>query len=203
MHYHAEVWVSKPRALFGSSFKESTDRAVEIAMAPHQENEDGDGWWDWYQIGGRYTGRHDPSYDPSGDPANIEKCPTCNGTGFRTDKGGKEERVKDPTYTCNACGDFILDENKKIVGWKHGPAGAGKRAKWPTSWVPFAGDVMEVRDIPELLSCYTLVVKGQVEQERVWNGEDFVATDFDGLVVPKLKELGITDGYLVTVDYHS
>ena len=149
MHYHAEVWVPEPKALFGSSFKENIEKAVEVSMTPYQQN--GDGWWDWYQIGGRWTGIHAPDYDPNTDPENIE-----NGS-----------------------------------------------VKWPTLWVHFPSDIMKVEELPELLNCFTLVIKNQVEQEKAWNGEDFVATGFNGLVAPKLKELGITDGYLVTVDYHS
>ncbi len=208
-HYHAEVWVQEA---FISRFPDKlrfpcAQDAIETILAPYNENgkdyDDNSGWWDWWQIGGRWTGAHVPGYDPDTDPNNIETCKICNGTGFRTDKGGEEQRAKDPTYTCNACGDFILDKNKKIVGWGHGAAGAGKAVKWPTSWEHFPGDIMEVKDIPESLDCYTLIVKDQVRQTEIWNGEDFVATGFSGLVVPKLKELGVTDGYLVTVDYHS
>lgn len=150
MHYHAEVWVPEPKALFGSSFKKNIEKAVEVSMSPFSRYGDS-GWWDWYQIGGRWTGVHVPDYDPNTDPENIE-----NGS-----------------------------------------------VKWPTSWVHFPGDIMKVEELPKLLNCFTLVIKDQVEQERAWNGKDFVTTDFNGLVAPKLKQLAIFDGYLVTVDYHS
>ena len=58
--------------------------------------------WDWYVIGGRWTGTLD-NYDPTKDPKNIEECWVCNGTGKRNDKLGKEARAKDPSYTCNGC----------------------------------------------------------------------------------------------------
>ena len=155
MHYHAEVWVQKE---FLDKFPDSlrllcVQDAVTAALAPYDENDcdDNSGWWDWYQIGGRWTGTHVPGYDPNTDPENIE-----NGS-----------------------------------------------VKWPTSWVHFTGDIMKVEELPKLLNCFTLVIKDQVEQKKAWNGEDFVTTDFDGLVVPRLKQLGIFDGYLVTVDYHS
>ena len=35
-----------------------------------------DGHWDWFQIGGRWTG-HLSDYDPEKDPANIERCDLC------------------------------------------------------------------------------------------------------------------------------
>lgn len=37
--------------------------------------------WDWWQVGGRWTGMMDPEYDPQTDPNNIEKCDLCGGTG--------------------------------------------------------------------------------------------------------------------------
>ena len=196
MHYHAEVWV--PWEL-----ESAASRFVESVLAPYRENEDGEGWWDWYQIGGRYTGRHVPDYDPNTDPDNIETCDICNGTGFRTDKLGNKERAKTPSYTCNACGDFDRPVKGKITGWKHGPAGAGKQVKWPTKWARFTGDIMEVKDLPESLTCYTLIVQGQVFQREIWTGDDFIGGGFDGLVVSVLKNLNVTRGHLVTVDYHS
>lgn len=78
--------------------------------------------WDWWQVGGRYTGLLSPAYDPEKDPRNIETCAICGGTGMRDDALGKDHRAKDPSYTCNGCG------------------GKGTRAKWPTKWVNFEGD---------------------------------------------------------------
>ena len=144
-HYHAEVWVPWDLESAASKF-------VESVLAPYKENSDGEGWWDWYQIGGRYTGIHDPSYDPEKDKCNIE---------------------------------------------------ANGEIKWPTKWARFAGDIMEIKDLPESLTCYTLMAQGQVFQHEIWDGDNFIDGDFNGLVVPKLKELGIARGHLVTIDYHS
>jgi hypothetical protein len=41
--------------------------------------------WDWWQIGGRWTGTFADGYNPSEDPNNIEVCSLCEGTGQRTD----------------------------------------------------------------------------------------------------------------------
>lgn len=41
--------------------------------------------WDWWQIGGRYTGKFVPNYDPETDKANQEVCWLCRGTGKRPD----------------------------------------------------------------------------------------------------------------------
>ncbi len=93
---------------------ETTDVPLEVArvMAPYNEalelepcREEGEpdkiywcnpeGRWDWYQIGGRWTGKWD-DYDPEEDPANAKPCfcrtsevvtatcKICDGTGTRT-----------------------------------------------------------------------------------------------------------------------
>lgn len=73
--------------------------------------------WDWYQIGGRWSGLLNPDYDPAEDPRNQEVCRQCHGTGKRNDALGQSQRAKDPTYTCNGCD------------------GKGQSTKWPTEWV--------------------------------------------------------------------
>jgi hypothetical protein len=77
--------------------------------------------WDWWQLGGRFTGMFKPHYDPDADPSNKETCFLCNGTGKRADMD-----VKDG---CNGC------------------AGTGTRTKWPTQWKSI-GDVAQVKDVP-------------------------------------------------------
>lgn len=76
--------------------------------------------WDWWQIGGRWTGTFD-GYDPNKDPANVETCDLCAGTGKRSDM-----TVKDG---CNGC------------------AGTGKRTKWPTDFKEHAGDIAPVTSL--------------------------------------------------------
>jgi hypothetical protein len=77
--------------------------------------------WDWYQIGGRWTGALVPHYDPAEDPDNREKCWLCDGVGKRPDV---RERVP-----CNGCG------------------GSGVRTKWPTKWKS-VGDQAALVDVP-------------------------------------------------------
>ena len=72
--------------------------------------------WDWYQIGGRWSGTL-TGYDPETDPKNIEQCTLCNGTGTRTDGMGGPRG-------CNGCG------------------GKGKSVSWPTQWGTTEHDVM-------------------------------------------------------------
>lgn len=86
--------------------------------------------WDWWQVGGRYTGKFAPNYDPDKDPANVEKCWICRGTGLRDDDLGREHRKQDPTYKCNGC------------------RGSGKTPVWPTKRVKVESDQIQVNDIP-------------------------------------------------------
>jgi hypothetical protein len=77
--------------------------------------------WDWWQVGGRWSGKLVPKYDPEKDPANSELCAICNGTGKRTDMAVENG--------CNGCN------------------GNGWRVKWPTSWARVDGDRVQVRDL--------------------------------------------------------
>lgn len=195
MHYHAEIWVQDNIDI---------DAKVESIMAPHEANYNDEtmittGFWDWHQIGGRWSGAHDPTYDPETDPANVHECNQCHGTGFRNDEVGRAARAKIPSYTCNACGKFDSDEKL----WRHGPHGPGKLIKWATNWARFPGDITAIADLPTDLDCYTLIVNDQVFHREEWINKEFLDTDFNGAVLPKLHELGITTGYLVTVDYHT
>lgn len=72
--------------------------------------------WDWWQVGGRYSGRLAAGYDPEKDPDNQEICFLCAGTGKRCDTAGNVQREIDPSYSCNGC------------------SGKGISVKWPSSW---------------------------------------------------------------------
>lgn len=190
MHYHAEVYLEK---------NEKVEEQIAALMAPYDENEviGQDTFWDWYQIGGRWTGAH-TDYDPYTDPANSEKCDICGGTGFRNDQLGRDQRAEDPTYTCNGCGEY----DRESQTWKHGPFGPGISLVWSTNFKPYAGDILPIADVKDDLSCATLIVGRSVFHVEKWNGDTFEKTDFDGNVKARLAELGISTGYLVTVDYH-
>ena len=167
-----------------------------------EKTETSSGFWDWYQIGGRWSGAHG-TYNPEDDPENIEICTICHGSGFRIDPIGQDARDKDPSYTCNGCGEY--DGNKG--GWTHSKYGAGMKLKWATEWKENPGDITPVKDIPEDMDCYTLIIghpfnEAMVYHREEWNGESFKKTEFDGNVKKQLEKLGIKSGYLVTVDYH-
>lgn len=79
------------------------ESALDWQMAPFDENgecfRDGSRW-DWYQIGGRFTGNLD-GYNPYEDPRNQETCDLCAGTGVRPD--GLERFGPDWVKGCNGC----------------------------------------------------------------------------------------------------
>jgi hypothetical protein len=180
MHNHAEIYLKVVPI--------NLEEAIDKIMAPFNE-EDGDneqGFWDWYQIGGRYTGSHIEGYDPDSDPSKQETCWVCQGTGIRDDALGVMRRLEDHTYKCNGC------------------QGTGKMTKWPTEWGYLPQDIIQVKDVTDNLTCYTFIFPGDaVFQKKKWDGNTFVETDFNGKVKSLLCEKHITDGYLVTVDYHS
>lgn len=187
-HYHTEVWLAELN---------DVENQIEEILAPFDERINDDGFWDGYQIGGRWTGEHD-GYDPYEDEQNVERCSICHGHGFRNDQAGQEHRKQYPSYTCNGCGECSLATGE----WDHGKRGTGKRTKWPTDFAAHPGDVMPVREVKEDLESFTLIVKGAVFHQEIWNGNGFQKTDYDGNVLKQLHSMGIRGGYLVTVDYH-
>lgn len=84
------------------------------------------GRWDWWQIGGRWTGAWSSWYTPELDERNREQCWLCHGTGQRDDELGRAHRIESPGYSCNGC------------------RGSGISEKWPTQWVAHEGDVIAV-----------------------------------------------------------
>lgn len=87
-----------------------------------------DSHWDWWQIGGRWSGALKEGYEPSEDPRNIETCRFCYGEGKREDG-----------ETCVQCG------------------GKGKSVKWPTQWANSEGNIVPVEDMPESFIPYAVV----------------------------------------------
>lgn len=183
MHYHAEVYIKElPENL--------EDKIAEI-MNPHKETYDENtdkytGFWDWYSIGGRWNGTHEDGYNPYVDPANLEVCWLCNGTGKRDDELGRQARLQNPDYTCNGC------------------RGTGMKPKHESKFKPHPKDVIPVSQISEKFDCYSFIAPDleTIIHKEIWDGEKFKDTGFDGKVKKLLEKAHITDGYLVTVDYH-
>lgn len=122
--------------------------AVDFQMKPFDENGScfkNGSRWDWYSIGGRYTGKFLPDYEPGEDPANQERCWICAGTGMRNDELGREERAKNPAYTCNGCD------------------GKGVSTMFPSKWVQ-KGNVCRRADLDE-----TKLLKAKKKSaEQLW-----------------------------------
>jgi hypothetical protein len=177
------------------------DELVAQAMAPFDDSADSPDrlLWDWYQIGGRYTGSLS-GYDPWSDPSLLETCEYCGGSGLRDDDVGRAARAADPAYTCNGC------------------RGSGERWIWSTGWPRHDGDVVDAVDVivrlPELLPDerlpYAIIVHGSetpILCER-WNGEEMEQVlDADGIraamaaVLHTRLRAGLRDR-VVVVDYH-
>lgn len=167
------------------------------------------GLWDWWQVGGRYSGRLS-KIDPQRDPRNWEICWLCEGTGKRNDALGRQFRADDPDYGCNGC-----EQYREITG-KPGVA-----VKWPTSWVRNDGDIQDgltimsqIAELPKEALPYTVFVHGSetpVYLRERWNDE---ARDFENLLDDKdmrdvlarnlfaRAEAGLKDR-VVVIDYHS
>lgn len=189
MHYHCEIYIS-PKVLEGiedSTHIYNTAKAyAEDAMQPFEEchgecpdkslNENGSpdcencelsgGIWDFFKIGGRWSGVLD-GYKPGEDIKNYSPCDLCDGTGKRKD-------MVSLVRGCNGCN------------------GTGMKRNFFNS--PHNGDVQPLEKVPDDLTCCTMIIKGEL----------FLSDWGPGIKVKeKLSEMGITEGYIITVDYHS
>lgn len=195
MHYVALVAVPETGDL---------DEQLDKALAPFKErwceSEDceGDcaictsGFWDWWVVGGRWTGWLD-DYDPDADARNIERCITCGGTGRRTDACRIE--AENPGWTAR-------------TGGCNGCEGKGVRPVWPSSRVRHPGDVVTPA---QWLACdkehktpYSFVAGESALHRQTWNGSDFIETpDWEAVVLAGITQLDRMGGFrLAVVDYH-
>lgn len=162
----------------------NVDAHVTLLMEPHQEQ--GDIGWDWYQVGGRWTGLFS-GYDPGADPENTEPCNLCDATGKRTD--AVAQSMPEQMAACHGC---------------NGCDGKGIRRKWPTDWKRHDGDVLTTAEAlakmtPEKMP-HTIVAHDIASVNERWNGKDFVKNlEHDATV----RTLLARPGRVVVVDYHS
>lgn len=77
---------------------------LEQAMMPFHYEHRREITWDWYQIGGRWTGVFSKEYNPTTDPANLEECRFCQGEDCIHCNGTGLE-VKWPTQWKDFAGD--------------------------------------------------------------------------------------------------
>jgi len=153
----------------------SIKNALDWNLQPFNVNEEcfaHDSRWDWWQIGGRYTGKFQPDYNPETDPANIETCHVCGGTGRRAD-------MVVPSG-CNGC------------------HGNGKRVKWPSDWVD-RGNITTRAKIAHLGNALSACA---FLRNRKWQEAEKQERQCKALFWARfIRELA-PDTILVSVDYH-
>lgn len=213
---HFVTFVVVPR----DTTRENAEEAVEIMMAPYDENLDVEpyrddvepkeieyyddvqidengqayrmatynpnGVWDWWQVGGRWTG-YLTDYDPEKDPANQETCNLCDGTGNRTDAAANEWRAK---------GEHGWEPGKRYC---NGCDGKGTRVAWPTQWGPHEGDVVAIERFLDDRACpmpYSFLVPDRGFLKYEVRNPDFVGFDQEGMagawriVHPEIPDYG-------------
>lgn len=106
--------------------------------------------------------------------------------------GGRWRGAHDPEYDAEK-DETLVEKCEYCDGFKKDCRycdGKGRRLAWPTGWPPHEKDLIEISELTGKLGAATLIVRDETYDEI----QDVVA---------KLAELGITTGWLVTVDYHS
>ncbi len=152
------------------------DDDVFTLLCPHRESLDlSKGHWDWYQIGGRYTGVFNPEYDPREDPDNIEICNLCQGTGKREDM-----------VVANGC---------------NGCRGTGRAVKYPTKWI-HKHCRTRVINIPKTVFSYAILEPDGTwsENKHSWRG---IPDDYNWETESKEIFSRYPDHVAVVVDCHS
>ena len=156
MHYGILAIVERPDEIT----KDTIESAVSSVMEPTRDQN-----WDWFMVGGRWTGSLD-GFDP--EIAYQEVCDLCGGTGDRATHRGEPKDHQHPSG-CNGC------------------LGKGTRTTWPTSWPFRLGDVLPVEQLTaeHVDKFYAVVVSGYgqwfgVERYEPWHDEitgRFIRTD--------------------------
>lgn len=197
------------------AYRGDIEDGVGIALAPFDENreveqvtEDGETYWrnphaiwDWWQIGGRYTGHLDNTYEPARDSRNWEPCIHCGGSGVRAASG-----LRDGKPWCNGCTHDLEDTGTP-----------GVAVKWPSQWVDCPRDVARLGDVREILERpewpgrpFHLVHEGVTSAERynpAGNGyardgaTDPIFVDTSQDVIDAIRKLS-DDCTVVVVDVH-
>jgi hypothetical protein len=114
--------------------------------------------------------------------------------------GGRWRGAHDPQY--DASKDATLEEECKHCRGtgrvEDAPCrlcgGKGHRQAWPTQWPTHPADVIGVEKLPDGFKANTLIVSAE---------KFFCDDEWDQDVKKALAGLGITTGWLVTVDAHS
>lgn len=206
MHYLAFVEIHPDTELTAPGIEE----AVATAMEPYietwdEETGESSGFWDWYQIGGRWTGHFD-GYDPMADPKNQEICWLCHGTGVRADPVGVKLGYDARVIEVGGFYDIEADHPRLgQIGWCNGCNGKGISVKFAGDSTPRLGDVATRLQVAEIEAPYTLVrLNGSVTHREVYVSDD---SEYGGHfeAVAEHEEAWMTmrpEALIVAVDYH-
>jgi len=188
MHYAVLV-------ITDESEHETVAAAVESVLSRYENIE-----WDWFQIGGRWTGFFD-GYDPEKDPANIKPCDICNATGTRSDEVG----IKNG-FTTRKIEEEGHPRNGE-TGWCNGCNGTGKRVEWPTQWAMHDGDTIP---IDQLTAEHLTKVHAVLPDGWRWcSSEEYIpwaeplSAKFKAKDLPPLEWLKTTGTRVTIVDCHN
>lgn len=177
-------------------------------------------WWDFYVIGGRFSGH---KVETGLDLERLEQFYAAL----------KERKV---TVSGLQCGKQELAPASQIPMvdelWREMFPGAGDQcilfnhaADQYGRHGLYSRDICTVAQVPDRLDCVRLIVAGPhwenkeaVQPKRmlvaeIWNGVEYQKTEFDGTVKPALASIRNAEGYrkceigddwlVVTVDYHN
>lgn len=169
-----------------STREEATQKAEQFL---HQHEGD---VWDWYQIGGRWTGQL-TGYDPEMDPDNLEEvCKTCEGKGCNV-CDGKGGRPKWPT-DWKPVDDDVMPLTDARVG--------KKVSEWSSVWeekaMKEADELMESFKENKFMLGYALEKKANILKDRFTFDSNVYDIEAETNQVPSNP-----DGYwAVMVDMH-
>jgi hypothetical protein len=179
MHYYATVI---------TPLDGSVDKAVAYMMRPHCENDGANeqGFWDWYVIGGRWTGKW-TGYDLRKDPRNYERCFLCQGSGRRPNAESFGQEWLEWSGGCNGC------------------MGTGKSLKFAADLPRHEGDIQPADDVLQRFETdgfpATFITPDGVWHAEYWDGDNFqTAPGFEDQVREQLGKYAALTA--VVVDYH-
>ena len=140
---------------------------VDVLLAPYDANNE---WfrdgskWDWWSVGGRWTGSLDEGYDPYKDSRNMHECWLCKGTGKRSDVVTFFNGGPLPSFATAQSKEFLsgltgkpdkeakpytLDDAKKYLEETgcNGCGGTGQDLKHASDWQSSLNDVTTVAHV--------------------------------------------------------
>lgn len=192
MHYHCEVWVPK---------KDKWRSQVVSALRGLEE--ENDGFYDWYVIGGRWSGEHTAWLLRAKFGDKLEKI----SKEFEKDFGWWTNKDNDEAKRAKQY-EEVFERHISKAEWDKRPL-PGWRDTYKQDG--FDDDIIAIEDVPwEAFTCYTFVLPARGKEyadarkywhSEIWNGSTHQSSQYD--VRKILAEHKLKGGYLVTVDYHS